>query len=113
MNISFSTHELWTILAVYFVTTIVQLVLQERFPAKFGTSEQKRFTDIEKKLNRLMDALNVPLKDAPDEEVKDFLRRGMKINAIKVHREQTGMDFKDSKDAVDALEAEMKARGLI
>ena len=97
-------------------------------------SEADRLTRLEDKLDRLLEALNVPLTTSPlrplstsslsatsqpdidniaNNEVGQFLRRGQKINAIKVYREQTGMGLKDSKDAVDALEAEMKARGLI
>ena len=97
-------------------------------------SEADRLTRLEDKLDRLLAALDItlttdrltlpamagqilpPLADMDDianSEVGQFLRRGQKINAIKVYREQTGMDLKNSKDAVDALEAEMKARGLI
>lgn len=89
---------------------------------------------VEEKLDRLLAELNVPLTTTPlrpliksslmsasqpntddlaNSEVGDFLRQRKKINAIKVYREQTGLGLKDSKDAVDALEAEMKARGLI
>ena len=37
--------------------------------------------------------------------VTDALRRGNKIEAIKLMREHTGLGMKDAKDAVDALEA--------
>ncbi len=80
------------------------------------TDEQKRLARLEDKLDRLMDALGVPRDappPAPGEEVEDFLQRGMKINAIKVYREQNGGTLVASKEAVEALEAEMKARGLI
>ena len=111
-----TTHDSWLVWLLYivlFVTPILLNVLQARFPAVFKTDEQKRLTEIERKLNRIMDALNVPLQASPDGEVEDFLRRGMKINAIKVYREQNGSTLVAAKDAVEALEAEMKARGLI
>lgn len=34
-------------------------------------------------------------------EVRDLARRGRKIEAIKLHREQTGVGLKDAKDAVE------------
>ena len=129
-----TTHDVWLFLAVYWAGKILLAVLQASFPGVFGTPEHKRLTEIEQKLNRLMLAMNVPLtvprlvptgtghlmsasqpntEDLANSEIGDFLRRRQKINAIKVYREQTGMDLKDSKDAVDALEAEMKARRLI
>ena len=42
--------------------------------------------------------------DARFEEVRQSIRRGQKIDAIKRHRELTGMDLKESKDAVETLE---------
>lgn len=80
------------------------------------TDEQKRLARLEDKLNRLMDAWGVSREappPAPGEEPEHFLRRGMKINAIQAYREQNGGNLAAAKDAVDALEAEMKAKGLI
>lgn len=37
------------------------------------------------------------------EEVMTYLRDRKKINAIKVHRHNTGMTLKESKDAVEAI----------
>lgn len=108
-----TSNDLWLILFIYGVTVPLLPFLQAKYPSIFATSEQKRLTEIEQKLNRIMDALNVPLQVQPGEEVEDFLRRGMKINAIKVYREQNGSTLVAAKDTIDALEAEMKARGLI
>jgi len=131
---SITTHDLWLIVFIYCVTRPLLPFLQAKYPSTFGTPEQKRLAEIEQKLNRLMLTLNVPLTaprlvptgmgslmspshpntdDLANSEVGDFLRQRKKINAIKVYREQTGLGLKDSKDAVDALEAEMRARGLI
>ncbi len=38
-----------------------------------------------------------------DDEVLSLLRRGQKIGAIKLYREQTGAGLKEAKDAVEAL----------
>jgi ribosomal protein L7/L12 len=37
-------------------------------------------------------------------EIQDLLRRGNKIEAIKLYREQTGLGLKEAKDAVEAIE---------
>ena len=37
------------------------------------------------------------------EPVRDALKRGNKIEAIKLYREMTGCDLKESKDAVEAM----------
>jgi ribosomal protein L7/L12 len=47
------------------------------------------------------------------DEVEPLLRRGNKIDAIKVYRTATGTALKEAKDTVDAIEAAMKARGAI
>lgn len=36
-------------------------------------------------------------------EVQDLVRRGKKIQAIKVYREHTGVGLKEAKDAVEAM----------
>lgn len=41
--------------------------------------------------------------------VRDFIFAGNKIGAIKVYREQTGLGLKESKEAVEKLEAELRA----
>jgi large subunit ribosomal protein L7/L12 len=39
-----------------------------------------------------------------DDTLMDLIRRGQKINAIKLYRERTGLGLKEAKDAVEALE---------
>lgn len=38
---------------------------------------------------------------------------GRKINAIKLYREQKGVGLKEAKEAVESMEAQMKAQGLV
>lgn len=45
-----------------------------------------------------------PLHDPRFAEVRGFIQQQQKINAIKRHRELTGMGLKESKDAVEDLE---------
>lgn len=49
----------------------------------------------------------------PDDKItalEQALFRGNKIEAIKIHRECTGLGLKESKDAIDSLEAELRTR---
>jgi ribosomal protein L7/L12 len=41
--------------------------------------------------------------------IYEALFAGRKIEAIKLHREATGCGLKDSKDCIDALEAQLRA----
>jgi hypothetical protein len=43
-------------------------------------------------------------------QLSEALFRGRKIEAIKIYKEATGLGLKEAKDAVDALEADLRAR---
>jgi ribosomal protein L7/L12 len=49
-----------------------------------------------------------PAAPASMAQVEELLRQGQLIQAIKVHRELTGMGLKESKDAVEAMRERMK-----
>lgn len=53
------------------------------------------------------------MSDEPSslEEIKQLLRQGQKIAAIKALREDTGMGLKESKEQVEAIQAKMIADG--
>ncbi|MBC8011630.1 MAG: ribosomal protein L7/L12 [Burkholderiales bacterium] len=51
-----------------------------------------------------------PLSDAQINAISDALRGGNKIEAIKLYREATGLGLKESKDAVEALEADLRGK---
>ena len=53
------------------------------------------------------------IAEAPFSDVEELIISGRKINAIKLYREQTGTSLVASKDAVDAMETQMKAAGLV
>ncbi len=72
-------------------------------------SDAVRLTRIERKLDLILAYLGI--EDSPTQAqndlsaaVKDLLRRGKKLDAIKLYREETGVGLKDAKDAVEALE---------
>jgi len=59
------------------------------------------------------DALTAELREKAGtmDEVRLFGERGQKINAIKAFREQTNCGLREAKDAVEALEREIRSTG--
>jgi len=56
-------------------------------------------------LSKLGKSSTVDLPENITEEyVKDLMRQGKKVAAIKAYRTMTGLGLKDSKDAVEAME---------
>lgn len=53
--------------------------------------------------------MSEPTPEAQADRIKNALFAGNKIEAIKLYREQTGLGLKESKDAVEKLEAELRA----
>ena len=70
----------------------------------------KRIANLERRVSDLSKQLGI--EEAPLTDVQELIAQGRKINAIKLCREHTGASLKASKDAVDAMEAQMKALGL-
>lgn len=50
-----------------------------------------------------------PLSDAARDQVHAAVFAGRKIEAVKAYREATGEGLKESKEAVEAMEAELRA----
>src|SRR5262245_29261704 len=51
-----------------------------------------------------------PLPDDVINSIRAAVFAGQKIQAIKLHREATGYGLKESKDFIEALEAELRSR---
>lgn len=51
-----------------------------------------------------------PLTDAQLAAISDALRAGNKIEAVKLHRAATGLGLKESKDEIEAIEADLRAK---
>jgi hypothetical protein len=47
------------------------------------------------------------------EQVKSLLLQGKKIEAIKIYREVSGLGLKESKDAVELIESNLRGSGLL
>lgn len=58
---------------------------------------------INKKLDRIMERLGMEEENI-DEELKDLLREGKMVEAVKRQRQETGMGLKEAKEYVDELE---------
>ena len=70
--------------------------------------------ELERKLDFVMQHLKLQYHEAPQSaaqtEALKWVRKGNKIEAIKVYRELTGVGLKEAKDAVEALERQMSGR---
>ena len=69
-----------------------------------GLVEAKAAVD---KLQREVVAGSGRLAGEEMDKIRELLRAGRKIEAIKLHRQQTGAGLKEAKDAVDAIESEL------
>jgi len=47
------------------------------------------------------------------EQVRSLLLQGNKIEAIKIYREATGLGLKESKDAVELIESNLRGSGQL
>ncbi len=80
--------------------------------ARISALEMK-VADLERKLNFFMQQLKLEYTPEPVSpalaEAANWLRKGNKIEAVKSYQKLAGVGLKESKDAVDALEARLKA----
>ena len=70
---------------------------------------KSRINELEEKLQFLYRRLNIDYATPTAEpglapEIQDALRRGNKIEAIKIYREMTGVGLAEAKDAIDKAE---------
>ena len=88
--------------------SIISAVIQRVWPTP--NPNARRLADLERRVRELSARLGI--EEAPQTEVQALIAQGRKINAIKLYREQTRVGLKEAKEAVDAMEAQMKASGL-
>jgi len=71
-------------------------------------SLRQRVARLERTVEFLLAQLHLDYVDKPDDAalpgIMDLLRRGNKIEAIKVYREQTGVGLKEAKDYIESLD---------
>jgi ribosomal protein L7/L12 len=104
-----TSHDWLVVIGVYVATSILSGVLQARFSAL--DSNAKRLAYLERRVHELSKQLGI--EEAPMTEVQELIAQGLKINAIKLYREQTGLGLAASKDAVESMAIQMKAQGLV
>ena len=66
-----------------------------------------RIKRIEQKLDLILKHLGIEYEDTTESNVRDLLKAGQKIQAIKEFREQTGASLKEAKEAVEAIAKDM------
>jgi len=74
---------------------------------------KSRINELEDKLQFLYRRLNIEYADPNSEpvlspQIQDALRRGNKIEAIKIYRELTGVGLAEAKQAIDRAEQFIK-----
>ncbi|MEU8875044.1 ribosomal protein L7/L12 [Streptomyces javensis] len=88
--------------AAYIV--IVVLILQYPLLESRIQKIQPRADRIERKLDLILDHLDIQVAEPGMERVVALVRQGKKIEAIKVYRELTDAGLKEAKDAVERME---------
>lgn len=77
---------------IVFVATCVAAVV---------TRQRVDLRRVERKLDALLQQQGVELPCALSQEVQRLARQGQKIEAIRLHREQTGISLREAKEAVE------------
>jgi hypothetical protein len=81
------------------VLILLSILQQLRSPSLRGRADR-----VEQKVDAILKHLGIEWKDQVSERVKELVRTGKKIEAIKMYREETGAGLKEAKDAVEAFE---------
>ena len=102
-------HNIILFVAIVVFVGISAGVAQAKASALDSTA--KRLAYLERRVRELSKQLGI--EEAPMTEVQELIARGLKINAIKLYREQTGLGLAASKDAVESMAIQMKAQGLV
>ncbi len=73
---------------------------------------QSRVRELEDKLQFLYRRLNIDYADASSDpafspQIQEALRRGNKIEAIKIYRELTGVGLAEAKQVIDKIESKL------
>jgi Ribosomal protein L7/L12 C-terminal domain len=58
---------------------------------------------LERKVDLILKHLGIDPNQGVDEKIMELMKAGQKIEAIKLYREQTGVELKEAKDYVEGL----------
>lgn len=82
-----------------FLVVVLGFTFQQRLERT-----DRRIARLDRKVNLLLDHLGIEEFGAAElEAVAALVRQGKKIEAIKLHRQITGSDLKEAKEAVEAM----------
>lgn len=95
MIVAFFAIELKDLLGVGVIVVLLAMVLS------FTRRRTVQLRRIEKKLDALLKQQGVKVPSGLSLEVQRLAREGQKIEAIRLHREQTGVSLRDAKEAVE------------
>ena len=104
-----NSHDWLVVIGIWIAISILSGVLQRLWPVPILTA--KRLAYLERRGRDLSKQLGI--EEAPMTEVQELIAQGLKINAIKLYREQTGVGLAEAKEAVDTMTVQMKSQGLI
>ena len=88
-------------IAILFLTCVV--VLGVMTIQNHLSRADRRAARIERKLDAVMRHLDLREEIPGMDEILDLVRRGKRIQAVKLYRETTGADLVEAKQAVDRL----------
>ncbi len=73
-----------------------------------ANGQEARLLLLERKINLILNHLGIK-DDATADVVRDLIMRGQKIEAIRLYRQQSGVSLKEAKEAVDQMQASLRA----
>lgn len=101
-------HDIILSAVIVVFGVVLSGIVQAKFPVPDPNA--KRLAYLERRVSELSKQLGI--EETPLTDVQELIAQGRKINAIKLYREQTGAGLAASKEAIDVMEAQMKALDL-
>ena len=86
----------WLVVALFLV------VLGSSWTAA-ASNNGRRLGRLERKVDLILKHLGLDPNQGVNSEVRELMKAGQKIQAIKLYREQTGVGLKEAKDYVESL----------
>jgi ribosomal protein L7/L12 len=98
-----------SVFLITFITfTMLRIILSRQQPRN-----DWRISQIERKLDIILQQLNIDINDTSLEEVRSRLARNKKVEALKIFRDlNPGISLKDAVSSVDAIDREMRQQNV-
>ena len=87
--------------AIFWLVLVFGLLMMTQYlsPSTSGSKNSR----LERKIDLILKHLGIDPDQGADETIRELLKAGQKIQAIKLYREQTGIGLKEAKDYVEGL----------